>query len=309
MSKEEQAKVDATIDLLANSGLNWSVTKEKLVAEDGKPTSSFGLFRNDNKVHLATVTNRYKIYQNYELAEAIVEATHEIGIQTKRGGQLNGGQQVYLQAELPDIYIGKSDVKRWITGLGHHGGGSVGFGSTDTVVVCRNTFYRAYSQLTKFRHTESIQERVKEFVADIRKALGFYEQQVKTYQIMANTKLVDEVFARVMQSAFGVSEDMSKEDISAVKQNQIITVAKDIEEDVKIHGGTVWALFNGITRYTNHHAQREPRKIQLSPELRAERLQSYIMTGQGYETNLKAYNTITDWMMEKKLLLLEGVPS
>src|SRR5690606_10334310 len=178
---------EQTFDLLEGTGLNWTVTKEALVSVEGnKPTTSFGLFRKDNGSHLATVTKRYQIYQNYELAEAIIQATHEIGLQTTRGGQLDGGKRVYLQAELPEVHIGKSGVQRWMTGIGVHGGGSVGFGSTDVVIVCRNTFYKAYGDLSKFRHTASIQDRVKEFIQGIKIALGIAEQQIETYKIMAN---------------------------------------------------------------------------------------------------------------------------
>lgn len=305
MNKEQIQ--EATLDLLINTGLNWTVTKEKLIAEDGKPTSSFGLFRKDNGVHLSTVTDRYTVYQNYELAEALIEATHEIGLNTTRGGQLDGGKRVYLQAEMPETYIGNSGVKRWMTGLGVHGGGSVAFGSTDVVVVCQNTFYRAYGELSKFRHTASIQERVKQFVEEIKIAIGISQQQVQTYKIMANLPLKEEIFVGVMKHVFGVDINKKKEelDLGSRERNKLIEVNNAIETELKLEGGTLWGLFNGITRFTNHHAMKP--KADLAPELRAEKLKTYLMVGGGYETNLKAYKTITDWLIENKLMTLEGV--
>lgn len=297
---------EQTFDLLEGTKLNWTVTKEALVsAEDNKPTTSFGLFRKDNGTHLATVTKRYQIYQNYELAEAIIQATHEIGLQTTRGGQLDGGKRVYLQAELPEVHVGKSGVNRWMTGIGIHGGGSVGFGSSDTVIVCRNTFYKAYGDLSKFRHTASIQDRIKEFIHGIKIALGIAEQQIKTYQIMANTTLKEEVFTNVMKYVFDVNVNDKATELTTRQKGKLQVVADAIETEMKLQGGTLWGLFNGITRYTNHHALKP--KANLAPDLRAEKLKTYLMVGEGYETNLKAYKTITDWLIDQKLMILEGI--
>lgn len=307
MTKQEEAKQNQVLDLLMSTGLNWTVTKESLVSVEGnKPTTSFGLFRKDTGAHLNTVTDRYQIYQNYELAEAIVDATNEIGLTTTRGGQLSGGQKVYLQAEMPSTYIGKSDVKRWLTGIGFHGGGSVGFGSSDVVIVCMNTFYMAYGELSKFRHTASIQDRVKEFIKGFKIAIGIAQQQVETYKIMANVPLRDEIFANIMKACFDVSLDAKTDEISTKEKNKLLAVTQAIETELKLEGATLWGLFNGITRYTNHHAVKP--KVDLAPELQAEKLKTYLMTGGGYETNLKAYKTITNWLIDHNLLLLEGVP-
>jgi hypothetical protein len=251
------------------------------------------------------VTDRYSVFQNYELAEAIVEATHEIGLETTRGGQLNGGQKVYLQAEMPSSYIGKSDVKRWLTGLGHHGGGSVAFGSTDVVVICQNTFYKAYGELSKFRHTASIKERVKEFVENFKIALGIAQQQLQTYKIMANVPIQDQLIAEIMKTVFKLTPETKKEEITKGQQDKYINVLASIKTELELEGATVWGLFNGITRYTNHHAMKA--KADLAPELRAEKLQGYLMTGEGYEVNLKTYKTITNWLVDNNLMLLEGV--
>jgi hypothetical protein len=54
---------------------------------------------------------------------------------------------------LPAEIIGRSEVKRWLTCLNSHDGStSVGFGSSNTVVVCQNTFFRAlgYEEIMAF---------------------------------------------------------------------------------------------------------------------------------------------------------------
>jgi hypothetical protein len=290
---------EKTFDLLESTGLNWSVTKEPLVsAIDGKQSSSFGLFRKDNGTHLDTVTDRYKILQNHEVASALIEATAQVDLTATRGGQLSGGKHIYIQAELPSIFIGKSksDLKRWLSGLNTHGGKSAAFGSTNTVIVCQNTFHMAFKELSKFRHSESIQERVAEFVAGIRRALGFEQQQIETYKIMADTKIGDEIIARIMKSCFDVNMSAPTNDLSSRQKTKIESVVQSIDTEIKLEGPTVWGLFNGITRYTNHVAGQS-KKIKTPEELL-----SYVMVGEGYETNLTAYKTITEWLIENKLM-------
>lgn len=296
---EKQSIQEQTLDLLESTGLNWTVTKEPLAsAVDGKKTSSFGLFRKDTGLHLHTVTNRFSVLQNYEVAEALIEATHEVGLQTTRGGMLDSGKHIYLQAELPNEFIGKSALKRWLTGLNTHGGNSAGFGSTNTVVICENTFYQAFGELTKFRHTASIQDRVKEFVIGIKKALGMEERQIKVYKTMESVSLKEEVFAGIMKACFDVESNIMTNDLSTREVNKLKTVAADIETEIRLEGATLWGLFNGITRFTNHDA----RKFKTPEELT-----KYLMIGEGYETNLKAYRTIHDWLIDHKLLEKEVV--
>ena len=53
--------------------------------------------------------------------------------------------------------------------------------------------------------------------------------------------------------------------------------------EIDLEGATLWGLFNGITRYTNHCSNTKNKE-------------EYIMTGGGYQTNLVAYETIMEWI-------------
>lgn len=275
---------EKTFELLETTGLNWTVKKEALVSVDGKPTESYGIFKSDGK-WLGTVGNQYVPYQNFELAETVIEATDGIGLAISRGGQLNDDRKVYFQAELPDEYIGKSGVKRYVTALGSHdGSAAIGFGSSSTVVVCENTYYMAYRNVQKFRHTSSAKQRIDEAMKQLRIAIGLDEKLMKNFKTMADIKLKDEIFAKVIAACFDADLDVKTSEISTRKKNILTSVNESIVKEIQLEGATLWGLFNGITRYTNHVAPKPEKKTE------------YVMSGTGYTTNLVAYDTIMEWI-------------
>lgn len=240
-------------ELLESTKLNWTVNKKQLFDSEGHETQSFGMFRNDSNLWLGTVGDRYTPLQNYEMAEILVNATEGIGINISRGGMLYNGSKIYLQASLPDEFIGKSTVKRWITCLNSHDGStSVGFGSSNTTVVCQNTFYRAYGELQKFRHTATMKERIEIAQKDLRATMQLDEQLMTSFKKMADMPIKDEAIERVLRKIFEITPETIKKDVSTRKTNQIKDFAGALSTSVNEQGQTIWALFNGITRYTNH---------------------------------------------------------
>ena len=197
---------EKVFEILEQTGLNWTVNQVPLISKsenetlNGLSTGSSGIFRNDNGGWLGTVSERYTPYQNYQLAETIVLASNGIGLDVSRGGVLGNGKKVFLQTELTPEYIGKSGVKRFITALNSHNGTtSIGFGSSNTVVVCQNTFYKAYKEINKFRHTATASERIKLAMQDLRRAIELDEKLMKNFKIMSDTPVSDEIFANILK--------------------------------------------------------------------------------------------------------------
>jgi len=276
---------EKTFELLNATGLNWTVSKESLTTIDGKDTESFGIFRSDNNQWLGTVGNRYTPMQNFELAETVIEASDGLGLNTKRGGMFQGGKKVFLQVELPQENIGVGGVKRWITATNSNDGStSIGFGSTSQVIKCSNTFHTAHRGLDKFRHTESASARVQMAMDDLRKAMSLDQGLMDNFKRMADTKLNENMIESVIRKMFKVNPMTTKnEDVSTRKLNQVKTFAKSLETEVNLEGQTLWALFNGVTRFTNHDS-----KVFKSMEDKNE----YLMHGGGYKLSNIGYNEV-----------------
>jgi len=274
-----------TFDLLTDTKTNWGVTKKPLTCPDGYPTESFGIYRNDNNKWLGTVGKQYELMQNSTLAENIIEASMDIS-EKFRGGELYGGKKVYFQAQLSDTQIANDTIKRYVTGLNSHdGSSSIGFGFTNQVVVCQNTFHIAMKDVSRFRHTSSAQQRVELARQEINRMLKIESGLMDNYKRMADTKINTAVTKRVIADLFGFNEeDFDKEtkDFSTKKINDISKFKEILDSELSSHGQTLWGLFNAVTWKTNHQDVKDNKSLE------------NVMVGSGYRKNLNAYNIIVD---------------
>jgi phage/plasmid-like protein (TIGR03299 family) len=274
-----------TFELLSDTKTTWGVTKKPLTCPDGYPTESFGIYRNDNNKWLGTVGKTYEMMQNSTLAENIIEASMDIS-EKFRGGELYGGKKVYYQAQLQDSQIANDTIKRYITGLNSHdGSSSIGFGFTNTVVVCQNTFYMAMKEVNRFRHSASAQQRVELAREEIRRVLKAESGLMDNYKRMADAKISNAVTKRVIADLFKFSEDDFDKDVkdfSTKKVNDIAKFSRILESELSSHGQTLWGLFNAVTWKTNHQDVKEEKGLE------------NVMVGSGYRKNLNAYNIIVD---------------
>ena len=274
---------------LYNTGTAWSVSKEPLFTQDGKQTNSYGLFRSDTHQWLSTVGERYVPMQNAELAEIMVR------IQERFGGEIKGdamgriaGQKIYYQLSLDNYNINGDVLKRHITCLNSHNGShAIGFGSTNTVISCSNTFHMAMKDLTKFRHTESASKRLEIAVQEFEKALILDDNLMLTYKAMNRVPVDQTIIEDVMQKIFKVDMNSKVSDNSTRKKNQIEGFGKALQHELSAKGNTLWGLFNGVTYYTNHIDNKGIDNL---------------MTGSGYKKNLIAFKTIEDKLVEKGML-------
>ena len=274
-----------TFELLSDTKTTWGVTKKPLTCPDGYPTESFGIYRNDNNKWLGTVGKTYEMMQNATLAENIIEASMDIS-EKFRGGELYGGKKVYYQAQLLDTQIANDTIKRYITGLNSHdGSSSIGFGFTNTVVVCQNTFYMAMKEVNRFRHSASAQQRVELAREEIRRVLKAESGLMDNYKRMADTKINTAVTKKVIADLFKFSEDDFDKDtkeFSTKKVNDLSKFNDILESELSSHGQTLWGLFNAVTWKTNHQDVKENKGLE------------NVMVGSGYRKNLNAYNIIVD---------------
>jgi hypothetical protein len=109
-----------------------------------------------------------------------------------------------------------------------------------------------------------------------------------SFMRMADMEMKDEVVERVIRKLFDVDPSTSQKDHSTRKVNQINAFAGALNKEIQLEGKTIWGLFNGVTRYTNH----------IVAPTEAEKKSDYLMTGGGYKMSNVAYDTIMSWILE-----------
>ena len=277
-------------NLLSDTGNAWNVVDLPLTSthEDGTilTTTSRGLFRSDNNENLGVVGARYEVMQNEVLAETLVDLQSQFGGDL-RGGNLQDGKKVFFQLSLPQANIGNyqnNGVKRYISCLNSHdGSSSIGFGSTNEVVICSNTFHTALKDISKFRHTASASDRLAQAIQGFESAMNGEAMIIDTFKMMATAPIEKTIVEKVINNLFNPK---GKTEVSTRTKNnvQMFGKAYTIEKEQKKED-TLWTLFNAVTRYTNHMEKKEK-------DL------NHLMVGAGYKKNLIAYDTILRWLSE-----------
>lgn len=282
----------AIFEVLEKTNTNWSVNKLPLVSTCGKPTNVYGTFRSDNGAHLGTVKDRYACYQNHQMLTLLHDATEAIGLEITNGGYLQDGAKVYYQMELPDMYIGRSNVKRNITALNSHDASmSIAFGSTNTVVVCQNTFHKAYQGLEKVKHTANAAEKLDIMVQNMKDAIDADNRLMQKFSIMCEHELNDEMINKVTKGIFKVDLDSKMSGISTKKRNQMETFANNLLTEIQLEGKTLWGLFNAVTRYTNYEMHTKNTDAQLSS----------VFFGSGAHISNMAFNEIMQYIEQNTI--------
>jgi len=278
-------KFEKVFQILEKTGTNWTAKKINLIAdtEERIKTDSYGIFRSDNNGWLGTVKERYTPTQNAFLVETLVDATSSLDLELTNGGILKNGSKVFYQMALPNEYIGKSVIKRNITAINSHDGSTaVAFGSTNTVVVCQNTFFRAYREMEKIKHTVSSTNRITEMANNLKMTIDLDLLMMDNFKRMADIEMKDEHIENLIKKLFNkdLNKDMSQ--ISTRAKNQIQTFADNLTTEINLEGKTLWGLFNAVTRYTNHEAAPKDEQKKLD----------YLMNGSGLMLSNMAYDQL-----------------
>lgn len=268
-----RAAVSPQEKLLIDSDTNWNVYKKPLVSVDGDATRLYGIFRSDNGGFLSGVGERYTPLQNTELVDLLYQAAGECGVNINRGGHLGGGKRVYYQIDLGQNRVGGSDLKRYLTALNSHDGQTpIGFGSSSIVVVCRNTFFMALQDVSRVRHTPNSHLKLQVIVETMKIAIEQERSLIQTFQNMSGSSVPSVVDDDFLREILGVEENTRSD-------NRLALLKSAIPTETQIHGETKWALFNAVTRFTNHLDKVKD-------------VRHSIVEGAGYRINNRAFEFI-----------------
>ena len=288
----------STQQILQQNGLNWNVVKKPLLyagectidANNGlHSTDYYGIVREDTGEVFATVKEAYTPTQNYTIIETMQEIAGQNNLEIVKAMPFNEGRKVMVQMKRPNnhVVIGGQDTEQYIYAINSHdGSSSLKFGFMNTVIFCQNQFgWLNSNAISGYRHTQSIQNKVKELPAII----NFTSEEEKIANLQrfsdqsATPTLVNDLIDYLTKTD---RLDLHASDISSRKQNMIYDMAHCIDTEMHRISHTKWGVFNGITKYTTHHKSAPSRK---------NGKQESIITGSAGKMNENAYKFLLNY--------------
>lgn len=299
-------------DILKNNGLDFRIQKVPMFAQlpdsthlveneeemyytNKVDTSYFGLYNDKSGNIINTCKAGYTVSQNDELVEMILRGIEPFGgkLKVNKAGALNDGRKVYIQLEIEGVArVGKDTIKKNITIIDSNDGStglSVGIG--DFTMSCSNQFfYFNKKNEMKFRHTATIEQKIKTIPNLIKTALHDSMEMINLYNNLRSTKVSKDLADKLVNHLLGVDKTASMEVLTEMKTrstNAMNSLYENIEKEMSDKENNLWGLFSGVTRWTTHE--------KASPRRENGRLES-IMVGTNYKTNQQALEFVTEML-------------
>ena len=246
-------------EILQTTGLDWNVRIEKTFTESGIELDRIGLVREDNNTILGVHSNGYVPYQNEQLVDLLQRVSSLTGLEIHRGGEFGGGKKVFIQLKSNDLRLGNDRVEGFVTGINSFDGStSLAFGNSNLTISCQNTFFSAYRNLEKIRHTKNMNVRIDEICRGVDVLVQEEQEMFNTIKKMSETRFDQRTKDRVIKSLFDIDMDIQlnnfndEERLSTNVKNKLSRLYIDMNGELQEKGDNVWGLFSGVTKYTTH---------------------------------------------------------
>lgn len=309
--------LDKAIDdseVLEMAGLNWSVDLEPVYQGISRPVmdsldeyvTSFEevdqfrfVKRSDTQQILGMVNRSFKVVQNQSMVDlfrGLAGVDHELIWET--AGCLGNGEIIFGLVKIPDlmIRIGKDETIPYLLfSNGHIGNMMTNVCPTLIRVVCNNTLSAAEEDACRrrrrggrnatngyrLRHTQNIDQRLKEIQAVYGNSLKAIEHTKSALEIMASKTLTDELFRQIVAKSWTATDDAAEEStdepIAITKdeseRSRAMKVARETKrledlgkilasETCQVEGtkGTVFSALQSITQFIDHERPTQQRR-------------------------------------------------
>lgn len=284
-------------EILDQFGLNWTVSKQKLLLPGEIETGFFGIVRDDNNQVFTTCKDGYMPFQNSELAELLIRISEQTGYQIHSGGKFNGGGKVYIQLntgnEIKGLGKNNTTVQGFCTGINSHDGTtSLKWGAVNFTICCRNTFAMAQKELkNSARHTRSIHQIVEQSINSINGVVeqekSIFEKFITLSEIAVKKEHITKLVKEITDVDINMNQADAKEKYSTYALNRSTDLIQSISSEMNQKGQTLWGLFSGVTHYTSH-------KLPV-PKRDNARIESKY-SGSGLTVDNEAFSTVLSFM-------------
>lgn len=261
---------DGAEALLNAAGLRWEIEKREVFTK----TPGGDLVRDDRAVALTRsdtgdvfgyASPGYRPAQNAELAALYAGLLGELGLQWHRAGAVAGGRTIFVLARIATVPVVKGDDSElWLLlQNGHDTTGALRAGVTFNRLYCSNQMpaLERDGNAARFRHN-SVGIRDLGMIANrIRAAIGAGKDDVEAFRLLASRpcKTIEPLLDAVYPLSGTGESGIAKTNASRLRTREAVAELFDGRgKGIDVPGvrGTLWAAFNAITEYEDHHAPR-----------------------------------------------------
>lgn len=280
-----------TKEICEAHGLDFEIQMEALTGIDSKrSTPYFGLYNSKTNDCINTVKKGYHVSQNADIVGLVLQGMSKFTDKLKVGkaGSLHDGRKVFVQLEIEGMSkVGKDLIKRYVTIVDSNDGStglSVGIG--DLTMSCTNQFFKFYKRgMAKWRHTATLEEKIKGLPTLIEVALEESFNQLKVYRKFVSTPLTQNLADALVKELLGhdrVFTSKSEYNKLPTKSiNHMDNLYDMIDLEIADKGENLWGLHSGVTRWTTH--------VKSAPK-RNNGLEETLMTGTSYNKAIESFD-------------------
>ena len=262
-TKVEQDLTPAQFQEVA--GLNWEVTKEKLMTPSGTIVpNKEALVRSSDGAILDVVGTGWNPVQNSEAFEFFHEYVMAGDMEMHTAGSLKNGQMVWALAKTKEsfeLFNGDVTDNYFLFTNPHQFGKSINIRMTPIRVVCNNTLTLSLSkqsdQMVSVNHRTAFDpDMVKEQMGIAREKMEQYKSMA---QFLGSKRYTAENVIQYFNEVFGAPAKEKVDNVIPFTSRNAKTAFEnlDTQPGANFAQGSWWTAFNSVTHMTDHLQGRE----------------------------------------------------
>lgn len=267
---EEIFGAPTAAEAIVHANLDWRVKAEpvyvqrasghyRLVLANESQNYRAMTRESDGRV-LAIVGKQYTALQNrdaFKFFDPFIESGY---FEFETAGSLAGGKRIWVLAALTEKGGGMAEVvpgdpiRRYILLSNSHDGSSPVIGTATNVrVVCANTEAAAMSEGKRagtIRHTRNVKSKLDNLQDQLANLNAVFQESLDVYRHLTTVQINPDVMELYVKALFGKQPD----DELPKGGSKIVELFETGQgNDLKGVRGTMWAGYNAVTEYVDHH--------------------------------------------------------
>ncbi len=277
-------KVTTAADMMARSGLGFTVEARPVFTAEGKQIPNFkAITRTDTGKVFQVSSDHYGILQPGQMFDTLDAVVKTGGLHYTSGGALGGGAVIFATVRLPqEIRIGREDrILPYLAGFNSYDGSSAAVIKGLTYrPICRNTALAALRTETidgvSVRHTLNVAARLRSAAETLQAAQQTFKRLGEQFQAMARARFTDSEMQTMVENLIPATPDKETGEIPAQSRNaretlQVLFTEGHGQREYADIRGTRWAAWCAVTEYVDH---LRPTRVRAAPSIEEARLAS-----------------------------------